>query len=519
MKIITCVNDGKSDMRIEILIIILILMSLSCSSSSLKQPTEIENSKKHLKSNLEFLASDELEGRESTKSGSKIAGQFIASRLEQYGVEPFGDENTYFQNLKLESINFNGSIAYLIGENGTGTLDYLKDYLVYDAGDNIKSSEIIYAGFGIIDSTLHINDYENLDVTGKTVLCLRGVPEDYEGPKKAGWTLSKFKFAIQQGAVGLIIILNNKSMEQWGELIEQQKRDKIVKTNTDKSINAILLDSLSIKNFFNKPDLSYKELRKELEEGLLLKKGTIVNKKITWELNKNKKEVSGRNVIAIIEGNDSNLTNEYVVVSAHYDLEGIINNEIYNGADDNASGTIAVLECARQLAREGTNKRSIIFCFWDAEEKGLLGSDFFAENYSNLKEIKTNINIDMVGREHADSIYVIGSGRLSSEFFNIVENANKKTSNFNLDYTFDDEDHPERFYYRSDHWNFAKNNIPVVFFFDGHREDYHEPSDDAEKINYQKISKIIQLVKQIVLNVANLDHELLIDNVNFVNKK
>jgi len=506
-------------LKFVVLITIMMLLELSCSSSHVTHPTNFEGSKKRLKSNLEFLASDELEGREATKLGSKIAGKFIASRLEEYGVEPFGDDNTYFQNFRLESINFNRSIVSFLDNNDTDTLDYLEDYFVYDAGDKITSSEIVYVGFGIVDSSLQVNDYENLDVAGKTVLCLRGVPEDYEGLKKSGWTSSKYDFAKQQGAIGLILLYNHKTMSQWGELIRRQLRDNIVKIKQGKSINAILLDSLTIKRFFNKNDLSYKALRNDLENGLILKKGTIVKKKINWGLNKNKKEVWARNIVGIIQGNDSNLAEEYVVVSAHYDHEGILDDEIYNGADDNASGTIAVLECARQLALERTNKRSIIFCFWDAEEKGLLGSDYFTENCPDLGKIKANINIDMVGREHADSIYVIGSGRLSSELFDIVERANKKSSDFYLDYAFDDESHPERFYYRSDHWNFAKNNIPVVFFFDWHYEDYHKPTDDAEKINYHKITRVIRLVKQIALDIANLNHDLIIDNINIAAKK
>ena len=203
-----------------------------------------------------------------------------------------------------------------------------------------------------------------------------------------------------------------------------------------------------------------------------------------------------------------------MTIGAHYDHEGIKNGQVYNGADDNASGTVATLECARQLALTKSNKRPILFCFWDGEEKGLLGSEYFATSHHNINEIVVNINLDMVGREHEDSLAVIGSGKLSSEFFHIVEDINQQTSHFVFDYTFDDENHPERFYYRSDHWSLAKLGVPVVFLFDNENKDYHTPRDDADKINYLKLKKVVTLANGLALEVANLDHKLEVDHTN-----
>jgi len=199
------------------------------------------------------------------------------------------------------------------------------------------------------------------------------------------------------------------------------------------------------------------------------------------------------------------------VLSAHYDHEGIVKGEIYNGADDNGSGTVAILEAGRRLALLKENKRSIILAFHTGEEKGLLGSKYFTENSDIMSDVVSNINIDMVGREDTESIYSIGSGKLSTELFELVEKVNSETAKFELDYTFDASNDPNRYYYRSDHYNYAKHNIPIVFFYDHMTEDYHQPTDDVDKINFEKIEKVSTLITELALRIANLDHKLIVD--------
>ncbi len=199
------------------------------------------------------------------------------------------------------------------------------------------------------------------------------------------------------------------------------------------------------------------------------------------------------------------------MLSAHYDHEGIVNDEIYNGADDNGSGTVAILEAGRRLALLKENKRSIILAFHTGEEKGLLGSKYLTKNSDFMSEVVSNINIDMVGREDTESIYSIGSGKLSTELYDLVEKVNSETVKFELDYTFDDPNDPNRYYYRSDHYNYAKQNIPIVFFYDHMTEDYHKPTDDVDKINFEKIEKVSTLITELALRIANLDHKLKLD--------
>lgn len=218
------------------------------------------------------------------------------------------------------------------------------------------------------------------------------------------------------------------------------------------------------------------------------------------------------NVISIIEG--SEFPNEYLVLTSHYDHEGIKNGKIYNGADDDGSGTVAIMEIAqafKEAADKGYKpKRSVIFLHVTGEEKGLLGSKYYSENpIYPLDQTIADLNIDMIGRRdaaHADNdnyVYLIGSDRLSTELHEISEKANQTYTNLDLDYTFNAEDDPNRFYYRSDHYNFAKHDIPIIFYFNGVHEDYHQPTDTAEKIEYNLLAKRARLIFHTAWELAN----------------
>jgi len=239
-----------------------------------------------------------------------------------------------------------------------------------------------------------------------------------------------------------------------------------------------------------------------------------LTKQIVLNYNYSASIVQARNVIGIIEGTDDKLKNQYVTFSAHYDHEGVVKGEIFNGADDNGSGTVTILEAARRLSLLKKNKRSILVIFHTGEEKGLLGSMYFTDNSSFMSDIVANINVDMVGREETDHIYCIGSDKLSMELFNLVEDVNRETAQYELDYKFNDPFDPNKYYYRSDHYNYAKHNIPIVFFYDHMTDDYHKPTDDVEKINFEKIEKCASLVTGLALRISNLDHKLTLDKNN-----
>lgn len=225
------------------------------------------------------------------------------------------------------------------------------------------------------------------------------------------------------------------------------------------------------------------------------------------------------NILAFIKGSEK--PEEIVVVSAHYDHVGTRNGVVYNGADDDGSGTVAVMEIAKafQSAKKAGKgpKRSVLFLHVTGEEHGLFGSEYYSDYpVFPLANTVVDLNIDMIGRDDAENrgkhyVYVIGSEMLSSELKVINEAANKKTNNLELNYKYDDPRDPDRLYYRSDHYNFAKNNIPVAFFFDGIHEDYHKPTDDVEKIDYALLQKRTQLVFATAWEIANREKRIVVD--------
>ena len=227
-----------------------------------------------------------------------------------------------------------------------------------------------------------------------------------------------------------------------------------------------------------------------------------------------------QNILAYIKG--SEFPNEVIVISAHYDHLGMKGEEVYNGADDNASGSSAVMELAQsfQMAKKQGNgpKRSILFLHLTGEELGLYGSKFYIEHPAfSLDSTVVDLNIDMVGRideKHADDkkyIYLIGSDRLSKELHNISQETNKTYTQLQLDYTYNDEKDPNNYYQRSDHYNFAKNNIPVIFYFNGTHGDYHRPTDTADKIDFDLLALRTRLVFYTAWEIANRDKRLVVD--------
>jgi len=233
------------------------------------------------------------------------------------------------------------------------------------------------------------------------------------------------------------------------------------------------------------------------------------------------KMVSTENVAAIIKG--SEFPDEYIVLTSHLDHIGIEGGQINNGADDDGSGTVTMLEIAEALQIGLENgykpKRSIVFLHVTGEEKGLLGSKYYSENpIYPLANTVTNLNIDMIGRidptrerKNRDYVYIIGSDHDSQDLHNLSEQTNAETLNMDLDYRYNDKDDPNRFYYRSDHYNFAKYGIPIIFYFTGTHADYHQPTDTPDKIEYDLLELRTQLIFYTAWNIANRDERIVVD--------
>jgi len=248
---------------------------------------------------------------------------------------------------------------------------------------------------------------------------------------------------------------------------------------------------------------------------------SLVKIDFTIKIKNEVEKVSSENVLAYVEGSD--LKEQLVIITAHYDHLGMEGSKIFNGADDDGSGTAAVIELAKtfeKAKKEGFGpRRSMLFMTVAGEEKGLLGSSYYVQNpVFPLKNTVCDLNIDMIGRvdpkheNNPDYIYLIGSDKLSSQLHSISENANKTYSNLELDYTYNDEKDRNRFYYRSDHYNFAKNGIPVIFYFNGVHADYHKETDEVEKINFDKMEKITRLVFFTAWELVNRNERIEVDS-------
>lgn len=496
------------------------------------QPHEGLSDQKILKENLTKLASDEFMGRETTSRGEEMSAEFIAEKLSDYGVKPFGDDNTFFQYFYVNVNGYEYETDFTFTtENGDVTkLNFNGDYIIYSPAFlplkfSADNQEIIFAGFGIKADEYNYNDYDNIDVEGKIALVITGEPasndDDYfEGGYRTHYSDIKYKIqtAEEFGAKAVICLPDYEEMQTF-----RYKQRSVTALNF-----SLEKESFDYEKEFDIPCFL---LNQEGAKKILLNKINSITqgydlhvvKRIFDRLEKpvlascNYKiriidEVRiARNIIGLIEGNDPLVADQYVAVGAHYDHEGIQSGQIFNGADDNASGTVAVMEAARLFALHKNNRRPVLFILHTGEERGLLGSKYLTANSGFVENIISYINLDMIGRGDENSIFSIGSDRLSLEFHQLIERVNARTVKMVLDYKFDLLGDPNRYYYRSDHYSYAKNGIPIVFFYDNMTEDYHKPSDDSHKINYEKTAKITDLVYHVLMETANLESKLIID--------
>lgn len=498
----------------------IVLFFIGCSSTSVVENLnkKVDASSIYIEANLEVLSHDLYEGREATTRGEHLSSLFIISELKKYGVKPFEGTNNYLQPFELEKRKI--SESSIINANNKNYY-YGKDFVRFSRGliTFSGSYDLVFAGFGIDADEYNYNDYKDLDVKGKVVLLLPGEPESndvnfFKGNDITSYSNfnNKLRTARENGAVAVIYIPNEQVYENWEGYTEFFSGFSLrIKSNETQAENnstpAFTISNEFAKDIFSQGNIFEFTDYKSLKEV----KPYSLSKTIDFNIELENETVITNNIIGFVEGNDPELKNEYVFMGAHYDHTGQRGESIFNGADDNGSGTVSLLESARLISQLNNNKRSIAFIFFAAEEKGLLGSRYFTDNFKKLDKISGMINMDMVGREDENEIHVIGSNRLSSELHDIVLSTNDKSEKFNMDFTFNDPNDPNRFYERSDHYNFAKYDIPVVFFFDNMRVDYHRETDTFEKININKIRKVTNLVTNIALDISNRDKKLVVD--------
>ena len=472
-----------------------------------------------LKEMLYTYASDEFEGRETGEPGQKKAVEYLKQQYQSMGIaSPLGGDD-YFQEVPLEKQKLPISEISLNGEQ----LKEFEDYVILraDHSESIDASQIVFAGYGI-DSD-NYSDYKNLDVKNKVVLIRPGEPKDANGNYLTSGTTEPTKWsegrqsmsskrdaANENGAKALIFIddtMFSRYASYMSAMAERGQSGRLSLKSNEKEL-IFMMASEALANRLM-PNFS------STTEGKVVP--TDLNIKIKSEAD----QMVSENVVAFIEGSDK--PNEIIVISAHLDHEGVKDGQVYNGADDDGSGTIAILEIAEAFKKavdDGLKpRRSILFLHVTGEEKGLLGSRYYTDfdPIFPLANTVADLNIDMIGRTDPSRqgdrnyIYLIGSDKLSTELHNISEAVNTKYSNITLDYKFNDENDPNRFYYRSDHYNFAKNNIPVIFYFNGTHADYHQPSDTPDKIEYDLLENRSRLVFYTAWELANRENRIKVD--------
>lgn len=486
-------------------------------AKTVASPVEYANSitAEDLKTALYKYASDEFEGRETGKPGQKMAVNYLKDQYIKYGVPAAKKDGDYFQNVPLEVLSTPEVSLTVNGKAFT----YLDDLVSVGGGNTavLKADQIIYAGFGIQDDAY--SDYTDLDVKGKIVLFKSGEPKKADGnylisgtDAASKWSNMRQQFAakrdiaMKKGAKAVLFYYPEVYAMAVGRFGRTSGRMSLAGTADEMyffAINSSLATSL-------------------VDDIETNNEAMTVSADISLDFKKNAEAINSENVAAFIKGSEK--ANEIIVISAHLDHEGIKDGKIYNGADDDGSGTVAVVEIAEAFAKAKKAghgpKRSILFLNVTGEEKGLLGSRHYTDNdpIFPLAQTVANLNIDMIGRtdpkresENRNYIYLIGSDKLSTELHNISEAANSKYMNVELDYTFNDDNDPNRFYYRSDHYNFAKNNIPVIFYFNGTHDDYHQPSDTPDKIQYDLLENRTRLVFYTAWELANREARIVVD--------
>ncbi len=485
-----------------------------------------------LRKHLTILSADDMEGRETGQPGQKRAAAYLKGEMQRLGMPAIGEDNGYFQTILFTRQKWDKIDLELNGESLRHLWEYSSAPSQNSHREMTNISELTFLGYGIDDPAY--SDYKDLDVKGKHLLIFAGEPKAKKGNYRISgsdstsvWSKSderKLEIAKMKGAATVFVI--DPDFKENVRNIRQETLDGRMKmaeaTEADrKTANVVYLTPQLAKKIMGKIGKKVIRSRKKLEKTGKLKPVKIpVDLKLTQT--KSVRELIGENVLGFVEGSDPALKKEVLVVSAHYDHIGKRGDDVFNGADDNGSGTSTILEVAEAFTmakKQGIGpRRSVLFLMVSGEEKGLLGSEYYASHpIFPLENTIADINVDMVGRvddEHADNpnyIYVIGSNRLSTELHRINEGVNKEYTQLELDYTYNAEDDPNRYYFRSDHYNFAVKGIPSIFYFNGTHADYHQSTDTIEKINFEKMEKIGRLVFHTAWQLSNQDRRIEVD--------
>ncbi|MCX6306381.1 MAG: M28 family peptidase [Bacteroidetes bacterium] len=521
----TALHFACCNLHFDLFFIVIFLLSLTLSSKAQRNVSEHAKSTITpflMKQTISYLASDSMKGRATPSTELDVAGEYIAMQFKSFGLKPV--HGSYFQDLGFCFLDL-GADNFLSVVDGLETKNFkLKDdFVPYDmSGSRPAEGDIVFAGYGITAPEYNYDDYKDLDVRGKIVAILRQEPgqTDSAGKLFAGPEMTRYselkekqKMAQEHGAIGMLVIsgpLQYSSLKprgySWPSLSKILPKDALPLeycTRSEEKIPMVHVGESMIVELFENVD-SLKRVQQRIEKSMQPASFPIPGKIMAMNVSLTSKPVGGRNVIAMLEGSDPGLKDEVVIVGGHYDHIGMRKEHpadsdyIFNGADDNASGTGGMLAIAKAFASlVETPRRSVMFMAFAGEERGLLGSATYVRNplWPIVKTVAM-LNLDMIGRNNPDSLEIIGA-RQNPGLVKVVRKQNKATG-FKLR-----ESKDERLDGGSDHASFFEKGVPVIFFFTGFHPDYHQVTDSPDRINTDKAARVARLAFLTAWTVAN----------------
>lgn len=494
------------------------LAALSQDSLAIKYAETI--TAEELSTHLHIISADDYEGRETGYEGQRKCEQYMVNYYRDLGLPPV--KGTYTQEFEVSLDDPSKVYVTKAGKHYT----FLDDYYYYPGtSDRKMSAEIVFMGYGIDDEKY--SDVDKANIKGKVIVVWDGEPKGKDGkhlvsgdgPSKWSATRdAKQSLMEDNGAIALLIVYPDYQMkiEQVRGYFSHKGMSLPQKNSSASAAMPIFHISMEMASSVMGAK-AFKKLKKSKKKG---KTRSLEAGQMDITFARSSEMLTSSNVMGYIEGTDKK--DELIVITAHYDHIGVMDGVVYNGADDDGSGTVATLEIAQAFAMAKADghgpRRSVMILNVSAEEKGLLGSQYYSENpVFPLEMTVADLNIDMIGRvdeQHEGNenyVYLIGADRLSQGLHDAGEKVNTEYVGLELDYTFNALDDPNRFYYRSDHYNFAKNNVPSVFYFSGVHEDYHQPGDTVDKIMFPKLEKITKLIFHTAWELANAEERIVVD--------
>ena len=503
-------NETINKLIIALIIVLSGVFIINRSNQDKIDPGAAEIMSFEILGHIKYLASDNLKGRLPGTPGSKLAIDYISKHWEAQGIEPAGTKY-YKQSFSFINSVSLGQRNMLRIRNSRKQYIVQKDFIpIGSSGNGSVNEDVVFIGYGFdINDSLSWHDYADVDVRGKWVLLLLDGPDgdSPHSPYGRHKTLyNKIIAARDRGASG-ILFMNRLEIADDNNLMPLQYRQ----SSSTAGLPVIQITHSVANKILINHDQSITALRSKLDEQLI-PLSFLVDCKVSANVNLKFAKETASNMIGLIEGNDPVLKDEYIVVGAHFDHLGLGGRRsgsldpdtliIHNGADDNASGIAGILELSHRLmSNRHLLKRSVLVICFDAEEKGLLGSKYYAENpVRNISNTAMMVNMDMIGRLN-DNPVILGGVGSSRIFENIIADACEN-------HTLDIETNMGGMEFgRSDHASFYRENIPVLFFFTGAHEDYHKPTDDWDKIDYHGEKEVLDFIYDLIIDVSQLEEK------------